>query len=318
MELARLYHAALEDPFGEDLRWCILANLAVWGQSERSIYPSLDHKKKIQVRCVSPDWEYVATATSDGTLHLWEVGTGKLLAKRRMSERSIFHLCFSPDGETILAEAGRIAVDEGLDEKSTICTLWRTPSLDLIGTLLPPKASSSTLAGMDHDHGSSFSPHGGYVATQVSLPRSGPATVSTQRRLVLWDARTGQQRLEIPPRADIDSPGRTEYICWSPDETKLALESASAVYEIPSGRFLYELPREARVPVMGNFIGFHVDMKGLEFALSLSSRDFNPVSTHGRWATHGRLSEFADERLGQRRKPSSARQVISSSPKCIC
>ena len=58
--------------------------------------------------------------------------------------------------------------------------------------------------------------------------------------------------------------------------------------------------RETRsVPVMGNFIGFHVDVKGLEFAL------LYPRATLIRFRrladgrpTEG-LSEFADERLGQ-------------------
>jgi hypothetical protein len=140
------------------------------------------------------------------------------------------------------------------------------------------------------------------LATRVLLNRSGPGGSLVQPSLVLWDGTTGEKRTEIPLHSAEDGRGQIETICWSSDETRLAVESSSMVYDIPSGRPLYTLPSDARPVVMGNSIGFHVDVNGREFALLYQQEN----AVRFRSLIDGRaargMSMFVNERLGDVQK----------------
>jgi WD40 repeat protein/DNA-directed RNA polymerase specialized sigma24 family protein len=53
-----------------------------------------------------PDGRYLAAATFDGALYVWEVATGRRVASRREDTRPIYHIAFSPDGRLLAAASG--------------------------------------------------------------------------------------------------------------------------------------------------------------------------------------------------------------------
>src|SRR5262249_36287837 len=55
----------------------------------------------IQAMAFAPDGRTLATAPIDGTLRLWDVGTGRELGSLHVG--SIMSLAFTPDGRTLLA-----------------------------------------------------------------------------------------------------------------------------------------------------------------------------------------------------------------------
>ncbi len=65
----------------------------------------------------APDGKSFATGSEDGSVRLWDPGTGKVLATLRGSSLSVRALAFSPDGKTL-------AVANGGDKAGGRITLW--------------------------------------------------------------------------------------------------------------------------------------------------------------------------------------------------
>ena len=89
---------------------------------------------------MSPDGRTVATLTSDGTLHFWDCGTGKMLAERKGLPPNSRLAAFSPDGKT-LATAG---TDLG-------ALLWDVPGPDAEGRLAVKELTAEAAAELWKD-----------------------------------------------------------------------------------------------------------------------------------------------------------------------
>ena len=260
LEFAALYRRALDDPYGQDIRWYILTSLAAWSQAEiGGIYPSLRHEEKITAYRLSPDQKSVATACSDGTLSLWEVTSGRLLARRKTLELPVSEVDFSPNGDTLLTVVSKGGnMMRGSDPETVTCRLWRSPSLEPVGEPFPPKAESSFVAS-DGASERLFSPRGSYIAIRLCHDLGVSDRGRFKRLLTLWDTRTGEKRTQIPLQYEDDRPIVYGFVLWSPDETRIADDRTEAMYDVSSGRLLYKVQSMA-----GMFP--HVSIRGRELA----------------------------------------------------
>jgi serine/threonine protein kinase/WD40 repeat protein len=102
------------------------------------------HKNNIAQIAVAPNNQLVATASWDGTVGLWELGSGKRLQTLRGHKAGVYQVAFSPDGRT-LASAG----EDGMVK------LWNLATGRPVGTLGPVAGKTTFLV---------FSPDSAFLA----------------------------------------------------------------------------------------------------------------------------------------------------------
>jgi serine/threonine protein kinase len=228
LELARVYKAALEDLRGEDLRWCIEANMTAWTQEVRLIYPPIQHEGKITASRFNPEKSVLSTACSNGTISLWEVPTGRLLARRQSPEFPIDYLEFSPDGNTLLPVAKEDDPRKQTKPETFKCRPWRCPNLEPVGasSSLPIRCSAYAR----------FSPRGSYFATVATIKQGRSRNAPTEAWLILWDAVTCEECLRIPVLSAYDE------IAWAADEKSLISASSLAMFDVPGGHLQAKIP----------------------------------------------------------------------------
>jgi WD40 repeat protein/serine/threonine protein kinase len=91
-------------PGSEDLRgfeWRYLWRLC----RDSSLHTLAGHTRGVNAVRFSPDGKMIASASNDGTVRLWDVGTRREIVPLRGHEESVNSLAFAPDGKT-LATAG--------------------------------------------------------------------------------------------------------------------------------------------------------------------------------------------------------------------
>ncbi|HEC84135.1 MAG: hypothetical protein DRR08_30070 [Candidatus Parabeggiatoa sp. nov. 2] len=108
----------------------------------------------------SPDGKILASASFDGTIKLWVVGTGKLLRRLTGHQDTVHAIAFSPDGQWL--------VSGGKDKR---LKLWEVSSGKTLRTLTGHQDWVLSVA---------FSPEGRWLAS------------SSYQEIKLWDANKGQ------------------------------------------------------------------------------------------------------------------------------
>jgi predicted Ser/Thr protein kinase len=264
LEFAQIFRRALDDPKGQDLRWYILSSLAAWTQGEiGGIYPLLINESDINGYTFGSGT--VVTACSDGTLSLWEIATGRLLARRKTQEFPVSEMAISPAGDRLLTIVKKSGNPEGSAPRTVTCRLWQIPSLEPVGEPFPPKSVSSELA-WDHENMSVFSPRGNYVAVCLCQDLDISVPGRFRRNITLWDTRTGEKRSEIPLEYEDDRPIVYSIVFWSPDETRILEGETKAMYDVSSGRLLYRVALNASTFP-------HISMHGQELAELFSDEE---------------------------------------------
>jgi uncharacterized caspase-like protein len=120
------------------------------------------HNKGLCLDCLafSPDGKILASASFDGTINLWAVGTGKLLHSLTGHQDTVHAIAFSPDGKWLVSGG-----------KDNTLKLWEVSSGNLLQTLTGHQDWVLSVA---------FSPEGRWLAS------------SSYQEIKLWDANKGQ------------------------------------------------------------------------------------------------------------------------------
>jgi WD40 repeat protein/serine/threonine protein kinase len=116
------------------------------------------------------DRRLVASAGTDGTVRLWDAGSGEQIRTLRGHSRSVHGLAFSPDGQRLAAAGG------GVQKSAKTVTVWDTATWQEV-----PPSPLVTTQGL---RTVAFSPDGRLLAA---------ASTGSSPPVVVWDLATGAQ-----------------------------------------------------------------------------------------------------------------------------
>ncbi len=177
---------------------------------------------------LSPDGRLVVTASKDGSVQCWAVGTGELLANLSDARGPLYELSFSPDGALILGTG------EGF------IRVWNTDKL------VPVESDLNRISDVSSAR---FSPSGKFIVTGL---QDGTASV--------WELHSGRRIVEVRAhleRLTVAGPA------FSPDEASIVTAGADGIariWSIPSGKLVAELKGHTHRLLSAEFSpdGYHV------------------------------------------------------------
>ena len=193
----------------------------------------------------SPDSRLLATASADGTVHLWNTETGRVHGPTMQHYRGVWTVAFSPDGKLLASGSEDMTVRvwevatghlhcEPLEHDSRVSKVVFSPNGKLLATSTArptirlwktdtwelhqmPFEGIRRLHNVDIDM--AFSPDGNLLGT-TSLG----STTSTAQ---LWDTTTGQLHCE-----HLSHKGRVLAVAFSPDGKLVATGSADQTVQL--------------------------------------------------------------------------------------
>jgi uncharacterized protein with WD repeat len=142
------------------------------------------HSHYVHAVAFSPDGKTLATTSSDRTVKLWDVATGKQMGGHAAHTAVVTSVAFSPDGKTLASAAWDLSVQ-----------LW-----DVAGG----KISADLRGHADGINAIAFSPDGKLLAS-----------ASADSTVKLWDVASGKERASLKAAGD-------RAVAFSPDGKLLA------------------------------------------------------------------------------------------------
>lgn len=208
--------------FGSSKNMLIVADLAS-GREVRSFLVS-DHKKSVPdihsldvngMAC-SSDGKYLATASSDKMVKLWDPDTGKVIKTLEGHSSGVLCVAYSPDGKRLASGS----------EKGEII-FWDVNTGKRHHTLEAPKRSVTAIC---------FGPDGTKLA---SVTGENLGFLGGNREIKVWSARTGKELFSIQGQTS-----SVTSVAFSPDGKRLASGSSDRtvkIWDTATGRDLLTL-----------------------------------------------------------------------------
>jgi len=185
----------------------------------------LEHEGSVQAIALSPDGRYLATASQDYPVRVWEMTNGREVA-RLEHERVVtavhidMSVAFSPDGHYLATASGDHTAR--VWEATSGREVMRLTHQDLVWTV-------------------AFSPDGHYLAT-----------ASADHTARVWEMTSGREVTRLPHEREV------RVVTFSPDGTSLATASqdcTARVWEMTSGREVARLEHERVVTAVNIDMG---------------------------------------------------------------
>jgi WD40 repeat protein len=198
------------------------------------------HKDGIEAIAFSPDGRTLATGSSDGSVRLWEAGTGEEVASFEHLDQ-IRNLAFSPDGKTLAAASPGAAWLWDVAGRKELRSFKR-PVQGYNPAFSPDGKTLAASCHQDMDlwdlttgkERLTLADHRGYAACAAFSPDGKAVAVASNRdegygKLVaevkVWEAATGKERATF--RVQL---GGVSGVLFSPDGKALALLGVKGLY----------------------------------------------------------------------------------------
>ena len=248
----------------------------------------------------SSDGRYLATASWDKKVRLWEITTGRYIRTLQGHTGEVYAIAFSPDGESLASAAGdRTVILWTVDSGRAIRTLHghtgvvHTVAFSPDGKTLASGAWDNTIRLWDTSSGKELRTllgHGGYV-WEVAFSPDGEwiASASCDRTAKLWETATGLELYTFSGHTDevrsvaFSSNGR--YLATgSWDSTIKLWEIQTVENQTPQARFTFSPSK----PIVGQSVRFDASsssdpdgtITGYAWDFGDSSTGLGKITTH--------------------------------------
>jgi WD40 repeat protein/tRNA A-37 threonylcarbamoyl transferase component Bud32 len=197
------------------------------------------HSRDVMAVGLSPDGSRFATLSTDSTVRVWDVRSGREILKlqRGLDVFSVNSLAWSPDGTHIaLTGTGAPNTVRVWDARSGAVTFVLKGHTDMVnsvawstdGARIATASDDQTARVWDAKTGAAvlmLRGHGSYVSLALwNADGSRLATMGTEATARVWDARTGAETrgFEGPIGSSVSS------LAWNPDGTRIAIASGGS------------------------------------------------------------------------------------------
>ena len=179
----------------------------LWDIAEGKLVAKLVHEDWVNAVALSPDGQWVATASNDNTARVWDATTGREVA-RLVHEKVVNDVIFSPDSEWVATASG-----------DSTARLWTTASQQEVARL----SHQASVSGVK------FSPDGQWLATHsTTMVRS-------------WRVSNGQAVAEMVHDRAVAG------VIFSPDSRTLATaggDRQARIWDVETGTVLAQLEHD--------------------------------------------------------------------------